>query len=203
MAYDTNNPTTNSYRNTMIFTIISAITSVVLLIVFLVIASNEYLPFIIAFESGLILIIIYTIYKIIKADSTSIISDAGLVVQFDHCPDYWTKKYDSTGRVYCSNEWVNSSLYGDKTTLKMYPFNPNPSGNQYPLPHTLDSSPPVDGSLAKYDKFYLDSFTTSSDSTNQKCKYVLHEPNDKTDTNSGYSVLPWTTIRSKCKSFAD
>lgn len=185
-----------SYINTLIFTIISAIGSILIMILLYMGILKNYIYFVIGLEIGIFFIIIYTIYKIMQSKSIYQVND--LNIKFDHCPDFWTLKNDKNGRPYCCNEWIIDDNYGSKKFIKIYPYIENPHANTYTLPTQIDNSPPIDGSPIKYDKFYLDTLQSANLSSGDKCNFILNEPADKTSSYSGFTPIPWTTIRSKC-----
>jgi hypothetical protein len=199
--------TQKSYINTLIFVILTSIISLILLYLLYIDILKPYLYFVVGFEAGTFLLIFYIIYKIIKYEQniTNNKDLSNLIIDFNQCPDLYTKRMDKRGRPYCVNEHRIKDKSGEYKTLKTYPNPHSTRGNPYVLPKNLDNTPPTDNlNSTKYDKFYLDTLDNGNLKTNfDKCSPIWNEPNDKTSLYTGFTVLPWTTVRSKCDNFVN
>ena len=81
-----------SYTNTLFFTIFNAIFAIILvLLLFFRIIPSEYMYFIIGVEVGVVLIVAYCIYRIIRFEKflEAMRNPKNLYIPFDSCPDYF------------------------------------------------------------------------------------------------------------------
>lgn len=188
-----------SYYNTLIFTIISSIVAVSMMALLFFSPFVPYLPFIAASESGLIGVIVFSLFKIIGVENAMDTDKASnnLTIDFDTCPDYFVKIKDvvNTGNTYCSNEHVvRDAALNVNYIMKLYPV--DPAGSAFVLPQQHDASATVRPSAA-YDKFYLGALDADAamKTTSQKCDPIM---NATTGAYKYYDVLPWSYMTSRC-----
>jgi len=186
-----------SYFRLMIFTIMSAIVSIILLVLLLLGFLQEYIYFVLGVECGIVIIIIYCIYKITRASSKWNLSIP--TIYFNSCPDFYTQKTDSNGVAYCANEHIVKDTYNNQSILKTYPlYTTSTSGMPVTLPQTNDDSPPMTAT-PRYDRFYLNELEYAKDlpETSDKCQPLFGYSSNY----AGYDVIPWSRYRSECQSF--
>ena len=185
-----------SYTNTLIYTVVNAILSLVILIVlFLKPEYNKYIYFIIVLEVGMVAIIAYCIYRIIRYEYLlkKMKDSRNVFIPFSECADYYVKKYDTAGEPYCSNEYRIKGNDNNEYMMKVYP-------NGVPLPSVHDKTTSIDNSQ-KYEKFWLNEIGKSSDlpTNRDKCNILEAEPTDpKLSKYNGYTGIPWTYVKARC-----
>ena len=96
-----------SYKNTLIYTIITAIVSVGLLVLLAFKGFFDYIYLIAIVELGIFCIIGYCIFRIINYEKglDRMKLNSNNFIAFNECPDYFVKKFDTSGTPYCSNEY--------------------------------------------------------------------------------------------------
>lgn len=193
-----------SYFNTLIFTIFAGIVSLVLLILLYFKGFNQYLPFIIALEVGLFGIILLCITQIILNEIflDKLMKNMAYTMEFNTCPDYYTKR-DNGNKEICSADYLYIDNNKKNWIMKIYPDDDptNPVQGARPLPAV--ASLDYRGDEAKYEKFPLNeienekTFKTYAD----KCGPLMKDPQEPSLAYlKGYSLVPWTTMNSKCAS---
>ncbi len=191
-----------SYKNVMIFTIISGIFSVLLVTVLLF--TGKYIPLIITLEIGIFLIIIITIiriYLLTRQSDTFTLKN----VNFDQCPDYYSVKRGVNNREICSNEYITTDANGRQVITKFFPFT---QPNEVTVPETHETGYDTIDDDKKYKQFYLSEIPTALKSVNDQCKIIKGEPVTASNFQGvssanqlnfkEYSLLPWTYMKSKC-----
>ena len=193
-----------SYFNTLIFTLVAGIVSVLLLALLFFKGFGEYLPFIIALEVGIFSIIALCITQIILNEIylDKLKKNIGYTMNFDKCPDYYTKR-DSGDKEICSSDYIYKDKGNKNWIMKIYPEDDitDPLRGSRPLPANVSLE--YLGNEEKYEKFPLHelenekTFKTYAD----KCGPLNMEPHDpKIAYLKGYTLIPWTTMKSKCAS---
>lgn len=185
---------------------VSGLVVTVLGIGFLLQNNMGFMPFVVTFNVGLILIIIVCVSEVIlleRARNTRKVSTTP--INFDVCPDNFTKRVFNNVEI-CSNELLVKDPSNPNTTvlLKTYPVD-DPSlklgAGQRPFPSR--HSQVFMGNEQKHEKFRLNEIQQHGKLTTneQKCSVLYSEPTsaDLTDV-AGYSLIPWTTMKSRCSS---
>lgn len=188
-----------SYFNTLIFTILAALFSLLLLVLLFFKGFKQYLPFIIVLELGIFIIILICITQIILNERNSALlkNDIAFKLDFTSCPDYFIKRNDGNNEL-CSNEYIYTDEKNIKYIMKIYP-----QDRQYGLPPLHSNSYNIGD--PKLEKFPLNeiSLEKSVPTYNDKCALFTSDPKDKKLMSlniNGYSLIPWTNIKSKCSS---
>jgi len=190
-----------SYFNTLIFTIVAGVVSLILLSTLFFSAMKPYLVGIVTIEIGIFIIIGYCIYKIVKNDNTirDLMKKNKIVINFDECGDYYVKRTDSAGKMYCTNDYIITDDTNRKFIMKIVGSNMNVPGMNkinYSSSNTA---------------FYRDDRTETymlrelADNSNmptyqEKCK-PLYEDVSGLEVYKPYKNIPWTYARSRCDSF--
>ena len=187
-----------SYTNTLFFTIFNAIFAIILvLLLFFRIIPSEYMYFIIGVEVGVVLIVAYCIYRIIRFEKflEAMRNPKNLYIPFDSCPDYFVKSDDQgNGKTICSSQYTVTDRNNTNYIMKIYPASVH-------LPPVLDKNTEVSSS-AKYDKFYLNEINESKQlqTMKDKCGVLYVEPTDANMVQyQGYTKVPWTSVRGRCE----
>lgn len=193
-----------SYFNTLIFTIITGIASLILLTLLFFNIGKEFIYAIITFEVGIFAIIAYCITQIIIAESNKSKKTTSYVINFDQCPDYYTKKIVN-GVEYCFNEYMGKDEAGNNYVMKISPAEVNHEPRS--LPATVTVSDTVTG------QSYLDVFELRKlqDDPNfktmeEKCALVSKAPvslDAKYTPHTMYTYMPWTYAQSRCQSLTN
>jgi len=191
-----------SYFNTLIFTILAGIVSLVLLALLFFKGFAEYLPFIITLEVGIFGLIVICIVQIILNEAFLEKIKKGLTIKFNTCPDYYTKRDNGTEEI-CSSDYIYIDKNKKKWIMKIYPEDDplNPVRGARPLPQTVTFD--YKGGEPKYEKFPLHEIENEKTfkSYTDKCGPLMKDPQEPSLAHlKGYSVLPWTTMNSKCAS---
>lgn len=191
-----------SYYNTLIFTIIAGIVSVCLLLLLLFKDFKKYLPFIVTLEVGIFAIIATCIITIFVNESVlnKLKKQMGYQISFTSCPDYYTKRTIGDKEI-CSNDYVYFNDKKQPFIMKIYPIDDksNPTKGARPLPTTHVYE--YKGDEPKWEKFPLNELDSeqSFKDYSQKCAPLFSDPSEPNlQYLKGYSVIPWTTMRSKC-----
>jgi hypothetical protein len=188
-----------SYKNTLVYTIITAIISLALLVLLAFKSFMEYIYLISIVEVGIFIIIGYCIFKIINFEKSldSLRDPKKYYIPFSECPDYYVKKFDSkSGEPYCSNEYRVTDAHNNVKLMKIYP-------STISLPSKHDDSTSVNLSK-KYEKLWLNQISSSKDlkTLRDKCSVLSVEPTDtKLLDFKGYTNVPWTSVRGRCEGF--
>jgi hypothetical protein len=187
-----------SYRNTLIYTIVTAVISLALLIMLAFKSFFDYVYLIAIVEVGIFIIIGYCIFKIINYEKSleALKNQKRYYIPFTECPDYFVKKFNESGEPYCSNEYRIKDKNDNTYLMKVYP-------DTVPLPTKHDASTSVDQSQ-KYEKFWLNQIQNAKElrTTKDKCSVVSVEPTDpKLAKYKGYTNVPWTYVRGRCAGF--
>lgn len=187
-----------SYINTLIFTIFAALLSIALLFLVFLKATKEYIVFIVTVEVGLLAIIFYCIYKIVKSekDLRSLRDASKLVVKFDECADYYVRRMDSDNNVYCSNDYIFTKDNDAQYLMKIYPESVSLPNNTL---NNASSNAKYNPNAGRYEEYLLQELATASNLPTyaDKCKPLFTNVNNYTE----YSKIPWTFARSRCQSF--
>lgn len=190
-----------SYFNTLIFTIVTGVISLLLLGLLFLDIGKPFLPFIVALEVGIFLIIGYCIYSIWALDKEMKDATANkrFVVKFDTCPDYYVKR-NINGSTYCSNDYTGLNENGDKNVIKILPTEIKGSAVSMPEKLVLSSNVlPSDSLVDKFDLYALDKDNNLKD-TQAKCNLIHSTPANTDPKHSIYPSLPWTYAKSRCES---
>lgn len=170
----------SQYINTMVFAVVAGIISLMLLLLVMTASTlvQNYSPFIITIEFGLILAIVVAIYNIIRYEAQAHKAakdsfDSHLDVST--CPDFWTRK----GTV-CTNTFAPSS--DPNVTVKVW--------------GTLDDFT----NMVKNSKDDEGNFDQSIDLKNYDNKTILAVCNQVNDPVTGVKG-PWTDVRAVCSSY--
>jgi hypothetical protein len=191
-----------SYKNTLIYTIVTAIVSLLILALLFIPSMFDYIYFIAVIELGIFIIIGVCIYKIINFEKNlnKLRDQDTYYIPFSECADYFVKKNDTKGNTYCSNEYTVKDQYGNDKIMKIYP-------NTKSLPDKHNNTTIADITLNtsdKHDKYSLNQIPDSKllKTNQQKCSVLFVEP---TATNlaafTGYTEIPWTYLRGRCETF--
>ena len=193
-----------SYFNTLLFTIITGIVSLCILGLLFFEFGQKLIFFIIAFETGVFILIGYCIYKIISSEKKKNNKKDTYVVRFDECPDYYTRK-DIDGKAWCFNEYISKDPSSGKTyIIKLTPAEINFVPQDVPTVITitntkLTNDPP-------YSKFELKALENDEklETYEDKCKLLFKMPpaEDKYAKHMHYTYIPWTYAKSRCASLA-
>ena len=185
-----------SYTNTLIYTIINAMLSLMILVViFLKPEYNKYIYFIIVLEVGMIAIIAYCVYRMMRYEyiMKALRSNRKVFIPFSECADYYVKKYDPSGEPYCSNEYRVKGQDNNEYMMKVYP-------NGTPIPSVHDKTTSIDNSQ-KYEKFWLNEISKAANlpTNRDKCNVLETEPTDPSLSKFiGYTSIPWTHVKARC-----
>lgn len=195
------------YRNLLTFVVVSGIAALVLGVALLLQGDMAYMPFVVTFDVGLLLMIVVSVSEIIALERAKERGRDDLAkqpVQFDRCPDNFVKRTLGDKEI-CSNELIvrdPSGAPGKTVILKTYPAD-DPSlplgAGQRPFPsrHALDYT----GNEPKHEKFPLNEIAQSEllPDNAAKCALLYGAPTDpKLSKLVGYDLLPWTTMRARC-----
>ena len=189
-----------SYKNTLIFTILSAILSIAIAVClfFDFIMKKEYLYFVVTLEVGICIIVAYCIYKIINFEKylDELRNPKNLYIPFSSCPDYFQKLITPNGNPICTNQYQVTDASNNNYLMKIYP-----NGVNLPPFH----NPNADVSTSpKYEKFNLNDIGQSTElaTTRAKCAVLSVEPTDPAMAKyTGYTQVPWTYVRGRCEGF--
>jgi len=189
-----------SYSNTLMFTIIAGIISLCVLLFATTPSGKSYYPAVFTFEIGIILVIAYAIYRIITAEKDAKNNSTKLVVDFNTCPDYYTRRQIGT-EVYCFNEYNSIDQDGRHMLMKIMPVNVN--GTEVIPPQFITPTDDVKDTDYLYEKFDLHAMQKdpSLKTTEDKCKLLYSTPKDKEHKYSHYPDIPWTYAKGRCQSF--
>jgi hypothetical protein len=187
-----------SYKNTLIFTIVSAVVSIILIVLLAFASFREYIYFIAIVEVAIFAIIGYCIYRIVTYEKRleALRNEKSKTVSFSECPDYYIKQFDVKGAPFCSNEYRVKDQHSNEYIMKVYP-------SSVETPSTIDQSTSIDNA-PKYDKFYLNEISSNKNlvTTKEKCGILYSEPtNPNLLQLKGYTEIPWTYMRSRCEGF--
>lgn len=187
-----------SYKNTLIYTIITAIVSVGLLVLLAFKGFFDYIYLIAIVELGIFCIIGYCIFRIINYEKglDRMKLNSNNFIAFNECPDYFVKKFDTSGTPYCSNEYQVKDKVNNSYIMKIYPPG-------IPLPSQHDPSLTPDNAN-KYEKFWLNEITNAKElkTMKDKCVVLSTEPTDpRLSKYRGYTNVPWTYVRGRCEGF--
>ena len=172
-------PSAQSYKNTLIFSVIASVLSLGLLAaMFFVPSLQAYFYLVFTIELGLVFVIVASLWTILsyekkaRAELNSLAQN-GLASR--SCPDYFTPVYTSEGETECRNCYVGRDPDGTPIALRFRNVSPDESD-----PGTVQLTD-LDGKIAK-----------------DACRIV--DPGTAT-ANANFSV-PWTEIRPKCTAVA-
>jgi hypothetical protein len=191
---------TQTYLNTLIFSIVTGLFTLMLLLALLFSSSfNQYAYAIVTVEVGLIAIITHALYKIIAYENrlTKLSRNAtknALVAQ--SCPDYYTVGYDASGALTCKNYFEGRSPSGERFVMFYVP------GDQFTekivsgkRSFTFFGNPPA--SVINVKDF-------ENKRIDDTCKVVQGRPpeSDEKMTEANNYTVPWTDMRPKCDGFS-
>lgn len=205
-----NNNKRISYKNTLIYTIVTAIVSLLILALLFIPSMFDYIYFIAIIELGIFIIIGVCIYKIINYDKNlnKLRDQNSYYIPFSECADYFVKKTDSKGNTYCSNEYNVKDQFGNVKLMKIYP-----SGVLLPPTHKNTIINDINCKAGdtectindKYEKYSLNQIPDSKllKTNQQKCSVLFVEPTDPAliPAYSGYTQIPWTHVKGRCETF--
>lgn len=191
-----------SYFNTLIFTVITAIVSLGVLSLLFTESGKKMIYFIIAFEVGVFLIILYCIYKIISGETKSSSKSSTYVVNFDQCPDYYTKYTHTNGDSLCLNNYI---VKDDKGNIYVIRLDGNLETDT--MDQTITLNPPGNTPLNTIAEFELTKLQKDTLIKNyeDKCALVMAKPpssDTKYNSYAFYNKLPWTYLKSRCEGLA-
>lgn len=185
-----------SYNNTVIFVIVNAILSLTILIMSLFnFFPSNWIYFIIVLEVGIICIIIYCMYRIIRYEKllAEMRNPARFYIPIDDCPDYFVRKTNKKNETICSNEYRVKDRNNVEYIMKLYPVK---YSGTFPEKHSNEIPEDFSKELA-YDKFNLQKVVEAPVLANQtaKCNFLTNEKA------SDYAKTPWTYVQSRCEGF--
>jgi hypothetical protein len=186
-----------TYINTMVFSIIAGLVSIAMLVALMLSESlNAYMFLIITIEMGLLAIIIHALYRVIAYEAKvrkAINNASSNAFAADNCPDYYTLKYSTSGSTEhaCRNFFKGRTPDGRPFIMYFVPsdtFKSTGQGSGVVFP----GNPSDDSIKIKT----LENLTSS-----EACRIVQGLPaesDSKKDTPNNYSI-PWTDLRPKCE----
>lgn len=206
-----NNNKRISYKNTLIYTIVTAIVSLLILALLFIPSMFDYIYFIAVIELGIFIIIGVCIYKIINYEKNlnKLRDQNSYYIPFSECADYFVKKIDSKGNTYCSNEYSVKDQFGNVKMMKIYPNTETLPTTHVNTINTLNDINCKAGSEGcsmphKYEKYSLTQIPDSKllKTNQQKCSVLFVEPVDPALTAyKEYSKIPWTYVKGRCETF--
>lgn len=203
-----NNNKRISYKNTLIYTIVTAIVSLLILALLFIPSMFDYIYFIAVIELGIFIIIGVCIYKIINYEKhlNELRDQNSYYIPFSECADYFVKKTDSKGNTYCSNEYSVKDQFGNVKMMKIYP-----TDTALPTTHTqtmndINCKAGTTGCTIphKYEKYSLTQIPDSKllKTNQQRCSVLFVEPTDPALTEyKEYTKIPWTYVKGRCETF--
>jgi hypothetical protein len=193
-----------SYFNTLIFTIIAGVVSLGVVSLLFFDFGKQIIYFIVAFEVGVLGIIAYCIYKIIKGEMDKNNKKDKYVVRFDQCPDYYSSKIINN-KEYCVADYIVRNDKGDVTVMRIFPEKDARGSISAPASINLDYANQT-GTDYKY-KFELRQLEQDPKipTFEEKCKYLYTQPppNPKYNAYRHFTQIPWTYAKSRCASLAE
>ena len=195
------------YRNLLTLIIVSGIVVLTLGVALVMQNDMSYMPFVVTFSVGLLLIIVVCISEILLLErATAQRRDLATKtpIAFDACPDNFTKRFVNRQEI-CSNELVvRDPVTGRNVVMKTYPVDDaSVQGGQRPFPRTHSLA--FTGNEPKHEKFRLNEIvqTTALGTNEARCSVLNSAPTASNLTHlAGYDLLPWTTMRSRCSAFS-
>jgi hypothetical protein len=193
-----------SYFNTLIFTIIAGVVSLGVVSLLFFDVGKQIIYFIVAFEVGVLGIIAYCIYKIIRGEMDKNNRKDKYVVRFDQCPDYYSSKIINN-KEYCVADYIVRNAKGDVSVMRIFPEKDARGSISAPASISLDYANQT-GADYKY-KFELRQLEQDPKipTFEEKCKYLYTEPpqNPKYNAYRHFTQIPWTYAKSRCASLAE